>query len=246
MSRTVAFDFDGVLHSYESGWTGSIPTDPPVPGARECVEAFVASGYAVVVFSCRALVEEGARGIVDWLAKHGFPPCDVTVVKPHAILYVDDRAFRFEGDWSALMGMAALGTPRPWITPTGRVGLGAGALPKCGACGVEVFEVVGGRYRACGHRVPGARDELDALLERVSAEVRRASTLHGPNYASAHEAYGVLLEEVDEFREWVWMKRSERDRAAMAAELVQVAAVAVKYAAQLQREAGEALAAGSA
>ena len=36
---TVVFDFDGVIHSYTSGWKGTteIP-DPPVPGIQEAIE----------------------------------------------------------------------------------------------------------------------------------------------------------------------------------------------------------------
>ena len=36
MKYTVVLDFDGVIHSYSSGWRGKtcIP-DPPVPGIRE-------------------------------------------------------------------------------------------------------------------------------------------------------------------------------------------------------------------
>ena len=34
--KTVVFDFDGVIHSYKSGWQGSatIIPDPPVPGIK--------------------------------------------------------------------------------------------------------------------------------------------------------------------------------------------------------------------
>lgn len=68
---------------------------------------------------------------------------------------------------------------------------------------------------------------LDGILREVRAEVNRANDIHG-GYNSAHEAYAVLLEEVEEFWEEVRRKRSERDPARMRAELVQVAAVAVR------------------
>lgn len=149
----------GVLHSYVSGWTGSRPVDPPVEGAREAVEAFLAGGYSVVIFTCRALTDDGRRGTIEWLQEHGFPVCDVTAFKPHALLYVDDRAFRFEGSWAALMAMATgSGTPRPWTTPkAASFPWGDRAMPTCGECGVEVDQVrADGRYQVCGHRVPGA------------------------------------------------------------------------------------------
>lgn len=77
---------------------------------------------------------------------------------------------------------------------------------------------------------------LEHVMGMVGREVQDATRAHGPVYHSAHEAFGVLLEEVEEFKEWVWRKRGERIRAAMVKELVQVAAVATKYAAQLIRD----------
>jgi hypothetical protein len=68
---------------------------------------------------------------------------------------------------------------------------------------------------------------IHETLEAVSAEVVRATKLHAP-LNSAHEAYAVILEELDEFKAEVWKKRSERDPSAMRAELIQLAAMAVR------------------
>ncbi len=74
---------------------------------------------------------------------------------------------------------------------------------------------------------------LEKVQSLVRDEIARAVHLHGEHYATDHEAYAVLLEEVDEVKAWVWKKRRERDREAMVRELVQVAATAQKWAASL-------------
>lgn len=104
--KTVALDFDGVLHSYTSGWTGYEPTDPPVPGAKEAVEALLAAGAEVVVFSTRADTQEGAEATAAWLAQYGFPEVQVTAMKPKAVAYIDDRAVSFRGDWDDALAQA--------------------------------------------------------------------------------------------------------------------------------------------
>lgn len=68
----------------------------------------------------------------------------------------------------------------------------------------------------------------DVLCE-VQQELQRAVTLHPP-FNSAHEGFGVLLDEVDELKEHVWKKAGERDVAEMRKEAIQVAAVAVRFA----------------
>lgn len=78
--------------------------------------------------------------------------------------------------------------------------------------------------------------EVDCVLRLVRHEAGEAIEVHGPDYSSAHEAFAVLLEEVEEFKEQVWFKRAHGSKQKMVNELVQVAAVSVKYAAQLQRE----------
>jgi hypothetical protein len=104
--KTVAVDFDGVLHSYVSGWNGPLPTDDPVPGAVEFILHLQACNAKVIIFSTRATEAEGLAGIVNWLRKHGFPPVEVTHLKPVAVAYVDDRAVPFRrftdgrGNWN--------------------------------------------------------------------------------------------------------------------------------------------------
>ena len=92
--RTVCVDFDGVLADYH-GWKNEKTLDPPYPGALEFCNKVVAAGYALVVHTTRS-----SPRIYDWLAAYGFPPCTVAERKPKALVYIDDRAFRFTGDWT--------------------------------------------------------------------------------------------------------------------------------------------------
>ena len=68
---------------------------------------------------------------------------------------------------------------------------------------------------------------FNEIMDDVANEVSSAVKNHG-YYNSAHEAYGVMCEEVREFFDEVCKKRSLRDLKNMRKELVQVAAVAVK------------------
>lgn len=75
--------------------------------------------------------------------------------------------------------------------------------------------------------MPSRTAEVLQIITDVEQEVHRAMQGHPP-YNSAHEAYAVLLEEVDEFWDEVRKRRHARDLAAMRKELIQVAAVAIK------------------
>lgn len=89
--RTIALDFDGVVHAYTSRFT-PVPADPPRAGAKEFVEQLVAEGYRVVYHTARAGNASYVDHVLDWLKRYDFPPGDVTAFKPAAIAYVDDRA----------------------------------------------------------------------------------------------------------------------------------------------------------
>lgn len=102
---TVSVDFDGVIHSYTSGWNGPVPTDPPVQGARDFINWLLDNGLSVVIFSTRAATPKGEEGIWRWLREWDFPSTrilNVTDKKPKAVLYIDDRGYRFNGDFKEL------------------------------------------------------------------------------------------------------------------------------------------------
>jgi NTP pyrophosphatase (non-canonical NTP hydrolase) len=75
---------------------------------------------------------------------------------------------------------------------------------------------------------------MDAeILREVEAELRRARTKFPGRFASAHEGYAVLAEEVDELWEHVKRRREARNREEMRAEAIQCAAMAVRFAADI-------------
>lgn len=114
--KTIVVDFDGVLHSYTSGWKGAtVIPDPPVPGAiewlREAVERF-----QVAIGSARSREKGGIEAMREWLAREGLAPEVLDKLrfprtKIPAHVYLDDRGWRFEGSFPALDELEAF---EPW------------------------------------------------------------------------------------------------------------------------------------
>lgn len=106
MAKTVVFDFDGVIHSYTSGWKGedTVP-DPPVPGIREALKEIHDAGYEVVVVSTRCATIKGHGAIEAWLYDNGLREYidKVCKEKPPAVAYIDDRTICFDGHPEALL-----------------------------------------------------------------------------------------------------------------------------------------------
>ena len=103
--RTVVFDFDGVIHSYKSGWKGENII-------KEAIDEIRKSGYEVIVVSTRCAYYEGRVAIFEWLKKYGIVVDDVCKEKPPAICYIDDRAICFDGKPDALLDKIKLF--KPW------------------------------------------------------------------------------------------------------------------------------------
>ena len=120
----LCLDFDGVVHSYSSGWHGArtIP-DPPVPGALDFIANALVSGWDVVIHSSRARYWGGISAMRAWLKRHGgnsyydSPAGDglervrFTRWKPSALITIDDRALTFTGKWPPLDELKGF---KPW------------------------------------------------------------------------------------------------------------------------------------
>ena len=112
MKQTVVFDFDGVIHSYTSGWQGAETiADPPVEGIREVIKE-LRNDYIVAIVSTRRATSEGIEAITKWLQKNQIEVDLVAKEKPPAIVYIDDRAICFDGDCSTLK--QRIDTFKPW------------------------------------------------------------------------------------------------------------------------------------
>lgn len=106
-------NFDGVIHSYTSGWHGNrIVADPPVPGALEWLKK-ASEFFDVQIYSSRSEDPAGIAAMRAWLVAHAvhvFGGSEQAIAflnlikfpdkKPPAFLTIDDRALTFEGDWS--------------------------------------------------------------------------------------------------------------------------------------------------
>ncbi len=104
--RSIAVDFDGVVHTYSRGWWTKDIYDPPMPGAHDALKALSAA-YGVFIFSARP-----AKDILPWCRRQ-FPDLKFQLIpakvrywdrkgvigitnrKLPALAYVDDRALRF-------------------------------------------------------------------------------------------------------------------------------------------------------
>lgn len=122
---TIAVDFDGVIHSYVSGWKGAhVIPDPPVEGAIEWLWfAMQERDLKIVIYSTRASGWRGRRAIRNWFREHapnhwhedgggpGLEFIEITAKKPPAVVYIDDRGYRFEGIFPKVEELLAM---KPW------------------------------------------------------------------------------------------------------------------------------------
>lgn len=103
----LCLDFDGVCHSYTSGWKGAaIIPDPPVEGMWDFIAAAVMY-FEVHIFSSRSNQEGGIDAMQVWFLAHvrgrgdvdNFNELRFPTEKPPAFIGIDDRVLTFTGEW---------------------------------------------------------------------------------------------------------------------------------------------------
>ena len=115
---SISFDFDGVINSYESGYTKDILPDPPVRGVREVLVALRAANWKIVVCSARFSEPETYQLVEDYLEQWNIPYDGLQWGKAKAKLYIDDRGFHFTTDapnWSDFIDRVNKEADEPWV-----------------------------------------------------------------------------------------------------------------------------------
>lgn len=113
---TLCLDFDGVIHSYTSGWQGDTTiSDPVVPGFFEWAEK-AAKFFKLVIYSSRSKNPDAITAMQLylyeqrklWRSAGGKTETNEPLSfefaseKPAAFLTIDDRAICFKGNWAEL------------------------------------------------------------------------------------------------------------------------------------------------
>jgi hypothetical protein len=98
------FDFDGVIHSYISGWKGfGLAVDEPVEGIKECIDQLKEIGiYEIVIYSSRCTHEAGIKCIEQYCKEYNIYYDEISHHKKAAFLTIDDRAICFDGNGFSL------------------------------------------------------------------------------------------------------------------------------------------------
>ena len=93
-SKTLAIDFDGVLHKYTSGFKGLYNAyDEPMPDTKWALDKLKLAGWKMKICTSRP-----KEVVIEWLEKWSLSEYfdEVSNVKFPATLYIDDRAFLFQ------------------------------------------------------------------------------------------------------------------------------------------------------
>lgn len=111
--KTIAIDFDGVIHKYSKGWDDGTAYDKPVEGSLEAILKLLRE-YSVFVFTTRDVYQ-----VQDWFGQQLHKGFGTQIIEDNkfwdtpsvlgisnrklpAIAYIDDRGIRFT-NWTDVL-----------------------------------------------------------------------------------------------------------------------------------------------
>ena len=106
----IGIDFDGVIHKNSKGYYDGTIYDDPIEGVKESLEQ-LSKKYTLIIYTTKAKPDRGLINgrrtielIWEWLNKHDLAKyiSKVTSEKPRAVVYIDDKAVRFN-NWTDCM-----------------------------------------------------------------------------------------------------------------------------------------------
>lgn len=128
----LCLDFDGVIHSYTSGWKrADVIPDPPVPGAADFI-IMAQHEFDVCIFSSRSHQPGGVEAMKLYIGRmlwdyyddgdgldiiqkaavdEAIQSIKYPLNKPAAMITLDDRAVTFKGIWPSIESLKAF---KPW------------------------------------------------------------------------------------------------------------------------------------
>ncbi len=107
--KIAVVDFDGTLCKFAFPDVGPIE-----PNVKEALETLKKAGYTIKIHSCRTALYWGnsrereihINMIQDFLMQHKLPYDELitspTMDKPIADVYIDDRAIKYDNNWSEI------------------------------------------------------------------------------------------------------------------------------------------------
>jgi ribonucleotide monophosphatase NagD (HAD superfamily) len=98
MKATLAIDFDGTIMDPTNVDPG-FRMGNPMAEAQEVINYLYKQNYKIIIHTNRG---NSPKHVEDWLKFYHIPFDEVTNIKPNADYFIDDKALKFEGDWSKI------------------------------------------------------------------------------------------------------------------------------------------------
>lgn len=120
----LCIDIDGTLCELKQSYQ-TYADVLPLPGAVEKLKALRQAGHYIILATARHMktcdanvgmvIARQGKVLLQWLEDYDIEFDEIWFGKPNADIYIDDRGYRFAGDWNdiTLDELSELGEPKP-------------------------------------------------------------------------------------------------------------------------------------